>query len=142
MPKRIQLSRARGWRLPPRTVKVDRSTRWGNPYVVGEPIDMKQVRRWGWNISPDGQKEPVCASCAKEAVERFRHALFWDVAIHDFVRNELEGRDLACWCGPDDPCHADVLLEIANSDAGDLRRKHDEIDEAIYREAAKVLGAE
>lgn len=27
---------------------------------------------------------------------------------------ELAGRDLACWCRPDQPCHADVLLELAN----------------------------
>ena len=131
MPKRIQLSRAKGWRLPSRTVKVDRSTRWGNPYVVGGKIDMKQARRWGWNISPAGQKEPVCASCAQESVKRFRHALFWDAAVHDFVRNELGGRDLACWCGLDEPCHADVLIEIANSDPDDLRRRHDQIDAAI-----------
>ena len=32
MPERIQLSRAAGWRMPPNTVKVDRSTRWGNPF--------------------------------------------------------------------------------------------------------------
>jgi len=30
------------------------------------------------------------------------------------VRRELKGRDLACWCKPDESCHADVLLEIAN----------------------------
>ena len=34
-PKRIQLSRAKGWRMPANTVKVDRSTKWGNPFVVG-----------------------------------------------------------------------------------------------------------
>lgn len=32
----------------------------------------------------------------------------------DEIRAELAGRDLACWCPPDQPCHADVLLEIAN----------------------------
>jgi hypothetical protein len=26
----------------------------------------------------------------------------------------LKGKDLACWCQLDQPCHADVLLEIAN----------------------------
>ena len=26
----------------------------------------------------------------------------------------LRGRDLACWCALDQPCHADVLLELAN----------------------------
>jgi hypothetical protein len=28
---------------------------------------------------------------------------------------ELRGRDLACWCPLDEPCHADVLLEVANA---------------------------
>lgn len=27
----------------------------------------------------------------------------------------LRGRDLACWCPLDEPCHADVLLELANA---------------------------
>ncbi|MFA4050644.1 DUF4326 domain-containing protein [Mycobacteroides chelonae] len=33
----------------------------------------------------------------------------------DDIRAELAGRDLACWCPLGQPCHADVLLEIANS---------------------------
>ena len=61
VPKRIQLSRAKGWRLPKGVIKVDRSTRFGNPYRIGEPIDMKQARRWGWNISPNGPR-CVCHS--------------------------------------------------------------------------------
>lgn len=32
----------------------------------------------------------------------------------DLVREQLAGRDLACWCHPGDPCHVDVLLEVAN----------------------------
>ena len=35
-PARIQLRRAKGWRMPENTVKVDRSTPWGNPFKVGE----------------------------------------------------------------------------------------------------------
>ncbi len=31
------------------------------------------------------------------------------------IRAELRGKDLACWCPLDGPCHADVLLEIANA---------------------------
>ena len=30
------------------------------------------------------------------------------------IKHELKGKDLVCWCAPQ-PCHADVLLEIANS---------------------------
>lgn len=29
------------------------------------------------------------------------------------VRVELAGRDLACWCPPESPCHGDVLLAVA-----------------------------
>lgn len=31
------------------------------------------------------------------------------------IRQELAGKDLACWCPLDEPCHADVLLELANA---------------------------
>lgn len=36
-PVRVQLKRTKGWRMPPNTVKVDRTTKWGNPFVVGKP---------------------------------------------------------------------------------------------------------
>ncbi|XAZ30649.1 DUF4326 domain-containing protein [Paenarthrobacter ureafaciens] len=34
----------------------------------------------------------------------------------DEIRAELAGKDLACWCPLDKPCHADVLLELANAE--------------------------
>ena len=54
MPERIQLKRSKGWRMPPNTVKVDRTTRWGNPYRVGMPgvpdrataVALFRVRSW------------------------------------------------------------------------------------------------
>ena len=103
--QRIQLRRTKGWRMPPNTVKVDRSTVWGNPWPVGErgPLD---------RIAPD----------AEGAVGFFR-AMFsdqdmrWEAKYPDAsqVRATLRGKNLACWCKPGDWCHADVLLEIANS---------------------------
>ncbi|EUA64977.1 hypothetical protein I542_5155 [Mycobacteroides abscessus 1948] len=36
-------------------------------------------------------------------------------SVFDTIRRELRGHDLACWCPLDQPCHADVLLEIANA---------------------------
>lgn len=111
-PQRIQLSRAAGWRMPPNTVKCDRTTRYGNPYRIGEKVDLKQIRRWGWEISPAG-KTVVCAD-AYEAVRRFTHCLAFDEAIHQFIREELGGKNLACWCGLDDPCHVDPILRLAN----------------------------
>jgi hypothetical protein len=84
-PIRIRLSRAKGWRMPPNTVKVDRSTKWGNPYVVGR----------------DGDR----AQCA-ELYRNVKHS------ARDL--DELRGKNLACWCPLDQPCHADVLLQLAN----------------------------
>ncbi|MCL2394822.1 MAG: DUF4326 domain-containing protein [Acidimicrobiaceae bacterium] len=92
MPARVQLRRTRGWRKPPGTVVVARPSRWGNPFRVGT----------------DGDR----ARCA----DRYRLALVageLSFTVED-VRRELAGADLACWCPLDGPCHADVLLEVAN----------------------------
>lgn len=132
-PKRIQLSREKGWRLPDNAVKVDRSTQWGNPYRVGERMSMPMARRWGWEISPRGQK--IVCEDAKEAVRRFAHCVQWDEAIHGYIRDQLGGRDLACWCALDAPCHADVLLTIANAEPRAISRLNAAIDEAIIEQS-------
>lgn len=98
--KRIQLSRAKGWRKPEGVVVVSRPSKWGNPFRVGD-------------ASPWGEHEPMTA---KDAVEAYRYLLFgWEAnaQVTAMARAELAGRDLACWCPLDAPCHADVLLEIA-----------------------------
>lgn len=92
MPVRIQLRRAKGWRKPHAAVVVARPTRWGNPFRIGIDGD----RLW--------------------CIDRYREALWGGglpFTVED-VRRQLARRDLACWCRPEDPCHADVLLEIAN----------------------------
>jgi hypothetical protein len=91
IPKRARLSRRRGGRLPAGAVRVDRTTRWGNPFRA------------------DPGRE-------REAVARFRTALLaGSLQIsEDDVRRELRGKVLACWCPPELPCHADVLIEVAN----------------------------
>lgn len=105
-PVRIQLSRAKGWRMPPNTVKVDRSTKWGNQIVVGSERGIG-YRPW----------------TAEDAVEAFRHDM--EYAISDKASGEppldlspLRGKNLACWCRLDQPCHADVLLKLANAPEG------------------------
>ncbi|MEV5021383.1 DUF4326 domain-containing protein [Sphingobium sp. LMA1-1-1.1] len=89
-PVRVQLSRAKGWRMPANTVKVDRSTKWGNPYPV------------------EGTRS------AAMAVAAFRLHILATPALREMAHRELAGKNLACWCQPSEPCHADVLLEIAN----------------------------
>jgi hypothetical protein len=52
----------------------------------------------------------------QEAVRRYREDLLagqLSIGVDD-VKSELRGRDLACYCPLDEPCHADVLIEVAN----------------------------
>lgn len=111
-PTRIQLSRRKGWRMPPNTVKVDRSACWGNPYRVGEPVDMSIARQWGFHM----RQSDYVAPTAEDAVRKFAALLAFDGAAMDMIRRELRGKHLACWCPLDGPCHADVLLQLANGD--------------------------
>lgn len=94
MPQRIQRKRTKGWRMPPGTIYVGRGTKWGNPHTVAK-----------------------CGS-HEEAVARYRQDITSDPNMPARVRmiaQELRGRDLACWCPTGNPCHADVLLDIANN---------------------------
>ena len=102
-PQRITLSRAKGWRMPENTVKVDRSTKWGNPFRVGDRINCS-----------DGTVA-VCFSIT-EAYQAFRDLMLHEISatIRTNARLELRGKNLACWCAQGQLCHADVLLEIAN----------------------------
>jgi len=103
-PKRIQLRRTKGWRKPEGAVVVARPSKWGNPFRVGARIDAIGRRAAG-----------VLIGSRAEAVGLYRsHAATWRHDKVREVRSELAGRDLACWCPLDQPCHADVLLEIAN----------------------------
>lgn len=107
-PVRVQLSRARGWRMPPNTVKVDRTTRWGNPWRVGEPYvgdPAEAVRRFRSAVIGFTSNGSFCAPLAHP-----------DSYIGRIIRDadQLRGKNLACWCALDAPCHADVLLDLAN----------------------------
>jgi ribosomal protein S27AE len=94
-PERIQLSRAKGWRKPEGAVVVARPSRWGNPFRV-EPTREGRAR----------------------AVRLFElHAVGVTPFTAATLRHELGGYDLACWCPLDQPCHADVLLALANAPA-------------------------
>lgn len=95
-PKRIQLSRKKGWKMPPNTVLVSRPSRWGNPFVI--------------QFDPHPGYSP---QNAEEAVKMYRAHV--DKGLMRIkIRNELRGKNLACFCKIGQPCHADVLLEIAN----------------------------
>ena len=121
-PCRVQLSRRKGWRMPPNTVSVARPGRWGNPFAV-EAVGSAQVAvdlflhtmTVGWDPSPldhltDAEFEVVYA-----ARQRWSKRLGWGIEHVAGAKTELRGKNLACWCPLDQPCHADVLLELANA---------------------------
>jgi hypothetical protein len=49
-----------------------------------------------------------------EALRLYREHLAAHPELASAARSELAGRDVACWCKPSDPCHADILLAIAS----------------------------
>lgn len=104
MPVRIQRKRTKGWRMPPNTVYVGRPSRWGNPFQV---VDLAAEY-----ACDEAQARVLCV----EAYRKWLSSEDAYLAMADRVdaKNELRGKDLACWCKPGEPCHADVLLEIAN----------------------------
>lgn len=112
MPKRIQRKRTKGWRMPEGAVYVGRPSRWGNRFIVSsEPDRLEHYADWRRNVDLwDGW--PVAD--AATAVEAFQHFALIRLQGDPQAFDELRGKDLACWCPLDQPCHADVLLELAN----------------------------
>lgn len=108
MASRVQRRRIAGQPgMPPGAKYVGRPSKWGNPYAVGE------VNGWtGMPISDRAEAVSVYAA-EMQTLQSFNPSGF--DALMDEIRRELRGKDLACWCPLDQPCHADVLLELANA---------------------------
>ena len=103
-PVRIQRRRAKGWRMPEGAVCVDRSTKWGNPFVISRKLTRETCVHL-FRVILSGY---LCLSSGDcEEQKRYSKMVARDIG-------ELRGKDLACWCSLDQPCHADVLLEVAN----------------------------
>lgn len=87
--------------VPPDAVYVGRPTKWGNPFSHQNGTLAK--------FKVKTREEAVAAyiDYINETEEGW--------AIADAARSELRDKDLVCWCAPK-PCHADILLEIANAD--------------------------
>ena len=99
-PRRIQRKRTKGWRMPDGAVYVGRPSFWGNPF--SEPsLQIDDFLDWyEWWL--DGELRADWHN--------------WPLGTEQKQRiEELRGHDLACWCPLDKPCHADVLLRLANA---------------------------
>lgn len=107
-PQRVQRKRSRGWRMPDNTTSVCRPGTWGNPFVVTTKIKPGNHVGGAWYIA---------VPTAEDAVECYRLMIEQKPEMLKAARDELRGRNLACFCKIGDPCHGDVLLEIANAPA-------------------------
>lgn len=104
-PRRIQRKRTKGWRLPENTVIVTRPGPWGNPFTVTTHF------KPGHEISHTGY---FAVPTVEDAIDCFRIRITECPQFFPPLE-ELRGKNLACWCPLDQPCHADVLLELANA---------------------------
>lgn len=108
-PRRIQLSRAKGWRMPMSARKVDRSTPWGNPFGLTQ-----LYHTFGQRGLPAPCIPLRIAPGLDRSLDMYVAWLAAKLSDDPDFLAPLRGRDLACWCKLDAPCHADVLLRLAN----------------------------
>jgi hypothetical protein len=118
-PVRIQRRRSKGWRMPEGAVYVGRPSKWGNPFQIASAIQAGFAE-------DEATARVVAVTFFREWLRNPRHFFESPSTSHEvrsrFLNSlhELRGRDLACWCplydkdGNKVPCHADVLLELAN----------------------------
>lgn len=136
-PKRVQRQRTSGWRMPEGAVYVGRPTMFGNPFKaykcaccgywdvkddndVTYLVDHAYVRQP--HVRADRSTWTTKREAVRESVRLYNDELTywvggrlsWEPGFREKVA-DLRGRDLACWCPLDQPCHADVLLSIANT---------------------------
>ena len=116
LPQRIQLSRKRGWRMPDNTELVSRPSIFGNPF---KPIDPKNhdhacrsVEYYEKYLS--GHEHGF--DCGPSIGVAMTNIPEWDHRREVIkLLPKLRGKNLACWCKAGTPCHADVLLRLANA---------------------------
>lgn len=137
-PVRIQRKRTKGWRMPPNTVNVTRPGKWGNPFdfrssdccwlalsygcrgdrLGRQEASVKAFREW---IEPHKSQKLVRLErgvrfgSGEKNFQIGPRFIVGPPPTIDAVRAELRGKSLACFCPLDQPCHADVLLELANA---------------------------
>ena len=130
-PTRVQRSRKKGWKMPLNTIYVGRGSKWGNPLrVMGDMIYIdagyrrKVFSKWFYLCFGDASK---CVQIYKFIVTGIMGSgklgvslkdepdiLYWANYFSKLNFKELKGKNLSCWCKHSEPCHSDVLLELAN----------------------------
>lgn len=113
-PIRIQRKRIRGWRMPADAIYVGRPTLWGNPFTIKAAIET--------DFANEATAPQFVVDCFRDWLGASRSGRDWWAGPESDRRRKaildrlgtLRGKNLVCFCRPDRPCHADVLLELAN----------------------------
>lgn len=115
-PQRMQLSRKAGFNLQAASSalnglpakRITRPGPWGNPFTIEDA-----VKRYG--LDPEAAQAKAVALCGQWLRGTLDAKLSPGTPPSGAdIRRELAGHNLACWCRPGTPCHADVLIELAN----------------------------
>lgn len=120
-PRGVQQRRTKGWRMPPATVSVARPHRYGNPFRVGSRYIVFHDLGWGTittrDVGPLGSGEiasVVEIADREQAVTMYTAWMKSCLAAKSIDLSPLRGKNLACFCPLDEPCHRNVLLVLAN----------------------------
>lgn len=116
-PQRMQLSRKGGFNLqatskalnglPAR--RITRPGRWGNPFTIEDT-----AKAYGLDdAAAQAKAVELCGLWLRGKLDKKLSP--GDPPSRAEIRAELAGHNLACWCRPGTPCHADVLIELANA---------------------------
>lgn len=107
--KRIQRKRTKGWRMPNNTVYVGRGSRWGNPFNKTQIAVCFDHHGFPMPLMPL-RAEPSLDRC----LDLYTAWLAGELTHNPDLLEPLAGKDMACWCPLDKPCHADVLLDLVS----------------------------
>lgn len=115
-PQRVQLRRTKGWRLPQGTVSVARPSIYGNPFTIEKAIEIGYAKA-------DTARAFVVEVFGEWLASSPHQDRWWQGPESDQRRAaiqaaipRLRGKNVACWCPLNQPCHGDVLLELACAD--------------------------
>lgn len=107
-PKRIQRKRTKGWKMPPNTVYVGRGSKFGNMWLITKTHSALQACQL-YSVTIHSIFDRYDTNEPEDELSSNQ------VELVDSIR-KLKGKNLVCWCSIDQPCHADILLEIANKE--------------------------
>lgn len=136
-PIRIQRKRTKGWKMPLNTVSVTRPGKWGNPFDFRrseycwaalsfgcrgdrrgrQEASVRAFREWidpPWDRRTLQMEEQPKMGIGKRWVNLGPKIIAGEAPSKEEISAALHGKNLACFCKIGDPCHADVLLELAN----------------------------